>query len=611
MPISCQFLYVACLVGASLTAQSSERIPVQPLQASGGNARTVNAPVAPEAIYVGVGGASPGVSVIDTNGFGQGTGQLAASNWPKNPSIGQPGTYPSLSIGTSSLDAGGAGPLTLTLDQLGSPLLVDSTDVGTILDLHLGHPLDKVYNNGNINIYATGPNQINPATMTHQIGNTIMVAPHPNPPRVIFPSPNPIMGIVSEEPTVTSSSGPPGTVTTTAPPCFFSSTNQLVKGNPFGPIPGLFDVNFGGVFYGPQPPPPSPPPPPPFCPFTSRQQVGHFLYALDATRKEVVVLNSNRFTVLARIPMPDPQSMAMSPNLRWLAVANGSTGTIEFIDVEPFSQRFHRVIAKVNVGPGPTALAWQPEGEDLIVVNRNAGTLSLISGVNLRLRRTLQSRFLQAPIDVVATARQTRIGYNTGTWFAYVLNANGRIAVFESGPDSIGYDNVIGLVRDTFPGATTMQPDTTSFESAIWIAHRDSAGLGQVSRLELQVRREDPRRVKRDRPSKRGRTWAVTSRIGGFSGKVLVDLAFDDIRNNGAFPDARSALIPGLRYAEHSGKGHVKSLKGCPAPAAIPQLMFVAASDTGKVDVIDIDSGRLLRTLDTPGVTCLAHYWRQ
>src|SRR5690606_27316003 len=36
----------------------------------------VNAPVSPDAIYVGIGGADPGVAVIDLNGYGQGTNGL-------------------------------------------------------------------------------------------------------------------------------------------------------------------------------------------------------------------------------------------------------------------------------------------------------------------------------------------------------------------------------------------------------------------------------------------------------------------------------------------------------------------------------------------------------
>ena len=45
----------------------------------------VNAPVAPEAIYVGIGGAEPGVSVIDLHGFGQGTGDINNTRWHAQP----------------------------------------------------------------------------------------------------------------------------------------------------------------------------------------------------------------------------------------------------------------------------------------------------------------------------------------------------------------------------------------------------------------------------------------------------------------------------------------------------------------------------------------------
>ncbi len=69
--------------------------------------------------------------------------------------------------------------------------------------------------------------------------------------------------------------------------------------------------------------------------------------------------------------------------------------------------------------------------------------------------------------------------------------------------------------------------------------------------------------------------------------------------------------MPGLQYAEHSGKGHVKAADGCSQPESTPSLLFVAAGDTGKVDVIEIKTGGILKTLNTPGVTCLAQYWRQ
>ena len=48
----------------------------------------VNAPVAPDVIYVGRLDPQSGISVIDLNGFGQGTGDLATSRFVFNPNLG-------------------------------------------------------------------------------------------------------------------------------------------------------------------------------------------------------------------------------------------------------------------------------------------------------------------------------------------------------------------------------------------------------------------------------------------------------------------------------------------------------------------------------------------
>ena len=50
-----------------------------------------------------------------------------------------------------------------------------------------------------------------------------------------------------------------------------------------------------------------------------RQQVGHFLYIADRARREIIVFNSNRMTVIDRIQVPDPTSLAMGTNLDVLA----------------------------------------------------------------------------------------------------------------------------------------------------------------------------------------------------------------------------------------------------------------------------------------------------
>ena len=53
-----------------------------------------------------------------------------------------------------------------------------------------------------------------------------------------------------------------------------------------------------------------------------RQQIGHFFYLVDRGRREIVVINSNRFSVVDRILLPDPTDLAMGPNLDFLAVSN-------------------------------------------------------------------------------------------------------------------------------------------------------------------------------------------------------------------------------------------------------------------------------------------------
>src|SRR5262249_22517971 len=109
----------------------------------------VNAPVAPEAIYIGRAGAQAGVSVIDCNGFGQGTGNINATRFPLNPNIGQPGVVPPLAPGTSNVDAGSGGALTLVRDSLlNTNLLPAATGVS---DMAIGMPLDLVFNDLNIN----------------------------------------------------------------------------------------------------------------------------------------------------------------------------------------------------------------------------------------------------------------------------------------------------------------------------------------------------------------------------------------------------------------------------------------------------------------------------
>lgn len=595
----------------------------------------INAPVAPEAIYVGIGGAQPGVAVIDLNGFGQGTGDITNTRWPLNPNIGQPNVNPPLSPGTTNMDAGSGGVLTLAKDTNLDTRLIRDPQVGGIPDIHIGAPLDLVFNNENVNVNASRANQVDPWTKTVLSGNTISQPPHPNPPRLVFPPPNPNRGIFGEEPTMTSSTGPASNVITANPPCAVSPLNLLVQGNPFSNQQGnlgTYGTAFLGTFYGPQPPPLSPPPPTPFCPFSARQQVGHFLYVLDRDNRRVLVLNSNRFTVLDTIQLTDPISMTMSPNMTRLAVTNFASSSVSFIDINPFSSTFNQIVNETRVERGPTTISWQPDGEDILVISPGGNIMTIITAQDFSVRRTVTG-FLSAPVDVLATERFVTNGFLQGVYYAYILNGNGSVAVYESGPDGvngIGFNDVIGTVPNvTFARAQAVTYDYNSANGAVLVGHVDTQGLGQVSRLALTASPTGQQPLNANSsgfilpPTYRQKEWHVTQKFGGsdsttpvhdlLSGNSVVDLCQDEMFNGGGLPGQLTnfnATFNATPYV-HSGKQALKVQGGGVVVPITPKLLFIGLSDVGKVDVFEIATGRKVATLEVPGVRCVASYWRQ
>ncbi len=599
----------------------------------------VNAPVAPEAIYVGIGGSDPGVSVIDLNGIGQGTGDLATTRFKQafERNIGAPGVFPALSEGSTNLDAGSSGALTLVRDtNLGTRLLGEPL-IGTVADIQIGAPLDLVYNDFNINVNTTSANQINPIQNQQMSGNTISQPPHPNPPRLLFPPPNPAHAIFGEEPTVTTSTpGPPGNIVTGGVPagCANSPVNVLRAGNPFTNNPAAFGI-YGtfrmGTFFGPQKAPGSPPPPTPFCPYTSRQQIGHFLYVLDRDNRQVVVVNSNRFTILDTIRLTDPVSMAMAPDMTRLAVTNFSSSSVSFIDIDPTSATFNQVVKETPVGRGPTGVAWQPDGEDILVVSTDSNLITIINAQDFLVRRTVAG-FLSAPIDVVVTERYQATGFAQGVYYAYILNSNGTVAVYESGPDGvngIGFNDIIGTIPNAnFPRARAISYDFMAQNGGVMIGHVDANGLGQISRLSLTSSPVNPQPLNPSSggfilpPTYRQKEWTITQRYGGLtvqsssdqlSGNSVIDMATDDMLNFGGALGQVTPYDVAFRQTPyfHSGKHTLKVVGGGTTFAVTPRLLFVALSDVGKVDVYNLINGIKVRTIDVPGVRVLSNYWRQ
>ena len=605
----------------------------------------VNAPVTPDTIYVGRSGAIPGLSVIDLNGFGQGTGNptfdaahpaQGNSNFPNNPNLSIQGATmrPPLEAGHCTINGGSAGVYTLAMDSVLNDLLVRPPLVTSIGDTMIGHPLDSSFNNGPApfgcqagggNLCAfDGQKLINPTpngnsmipTGTGQVNGAIspgaenltVWAPHPNPPTLVFPPLciSPYIG--GQEPTSVDS----GVV---QPPAMGAGlVNLLGPGDPFGsplshpPIPpsGLLTPEQNTYFIGPSMPAQLTI----FCqPYMMRQQIGNYLYVIDRGRREVVVLNSNRMSIIDRIPTQDPTTLAMSPNLNLLAVVNQTANLVSFIDIDPLSSTFHQIVQETIVGERPRGIAWEPGNEDILVCNEVENTVSILSAASLTTRKVVRSQLSQ-PFDVAITPRQQAWGFFRNVYFGYIVNRNGRVAVFESGPNSVngwGYDDIIGIVQATFLNPKAIQPDHVDLRSAVWIAHEGPIdpvngtsgplGVPAVSKLVIESGSVGQLILNFNSiliPQFRDMFYGVQVSVGPpqLSG-IPVDIAFDDLRNWTGLPNYTTPFSVGAPLPIN-GKQLVRAHPSVGIHATnSPRYMFLAIPNpsvgTGVVDVVRID----------------------
>lgn len=629
----------------------------------------VNAPVNPDTVYLGRSGAIPGLSVVDLNGFGASTGNPTFdptyttfpegnSNYPNNPNVKIQGALlqPPLQPGTCTFNGGSAGVFTLTLDSALSNLIVRAPLITSIGDMMLGHSLDTSFNNGPspFGCQAAGGNLcaidgakvINPAVngntmqpaLPGQVNGIIGTgaenlccwAPHPNPPPLTFPPLCVAPFINGQEPT---------SINTPV-------ANLLGPGDPFGspaqgvPPSGLLSPEQNAYFQGPSLPGPTNPAA--CAPYMIRQQIGQYMYMIDRSRREIVVFNSNRMTVIDRIQTSDPTTLAMSPNLNLLAVVNQLGNTVSFIDINPTSATFHQVVQTTAVGASPRGIAWDPGNEDILVCNELAGNVSIISALSLQVRKTVSSQLSQ-PFDVAITPRQQGFGFNRSVYFAYIVNRNGRVAIFESGPNTVngwGYDDVIGIATQTFRNPKTIQPDQADLRSAVWIAHEGpidtttnepgAFGVGAVSKLAIVsgLTGALPLNVQSlFVPQFRDMFLGVVVSSGppSLSG-VPVDIAFDNQRSLSALPNVTNFFSATLAGQPINGKQMIRILpSGAIVKNSTPRYMFVAVPNptagSGVVDVLNLDAG-LARTdtnrfqsgtqsIPAPNVSVVMDYFRQ
>ncbi len=668
-------------------AANTNLLPAGTSFSTGEGPGLVNAPIVPDAIYAIRQGSTPGLSVIDLNGFGQGTGNPAFdltytsfpkgnSNFPNNPNFKLQGNLirPQLFPGTCTVDGGSEGVFSLTKDSSLNTLLLTAPLISSASDVMIGQSLDRVITNakdpagcksggGNVcaingkkflqiafpsnapNYYLTPFNDptIIPLQMANTVqggANPVSWSPHPNPPALTFPPlcVDPYIG--AQEPTSFY----------TVQLIIFGGlqlTNLLDPGNPFGnplagiPPDGLLVELQNTYFQGPDLPSKLLPQ---CMDHMHRQQLGHFLYLIDRARREIVVLNSNRMQVLDRIDVSDPTDLAMSPNLDYLAVSNQKSGLVQFISIDPTSSNFHTVVKTTQVGAGPRGIAWDPGNEDILVCNEADNSVSVISTFTFGVRKTVKSQ-LVLPFDVAITQRQNGFGYLRNVYFGWILNRNGNLAIFESGPSGIngwGFDDVIGVAPMKFNEPKKISVDFKNLGGGCWIAHQDKLDFsgqptgakgGAISNVVIESALFGQLPLSSIIgglfPQFRDLDFKVQTSIGSdqLTG-VPVDMAQDDQINFGALvnffgqnnPFSSAVPVP------MNGKSYVRrNINNVVQSAKFPRFLFVAVPNSlegpGVVDVFNIDAGGLrfdtdpyaagIQSIPVPFVNAVVDYWRQ
>ncbi len=625
----------------------------------------VNAPVMPDVIYAGRGGARPGLSVVDLNGYGQSTGNPITtfpsplegeSRFPFDPNVTlNPAVRPALVPGDCTVDGGSAGVFTLTRDSSLDDLVLSTPLVSSLTDLHAGHALDGTIRNAPppFGCQASGgyicasdglklisavvgnqPNTVAPA-LQNQFGalnpgyeNIISWAPHPNPPKLTFPPAcvSPFLG--GEEPTTVD----------------VATTNLLVTGNPF-PIPdqgvppnGLLTIEQNMFFIGPS------------VGQTQlagcsnyqiRQQLGHYLYIADRPRNEIVVVNSNRMTVIERIAIPDPTSLAMSPNLDVLAISNQLADTVTFVDINPQSAQFHQIIETVQVGNSPRGLAFEPTNEDVIVCNELSNSISIIGAADLQVRREITSQ-LNRPFELSVTARMLTFSFVRGVYYGYILNRTGNVALFESGPNGVngwGFDDVVGIISFEFLAPKTIQLDPINLDGSVYIVHEGpinpvdgrpgNLGDGAISRLRIESALTGQVPLGGNlggNANFRDLQFSVPLSLGQSGGQLSglpVDIAFDNQRNLGGLPSTNTNTFAAGSPLPANGK---LVYRNGTLNASEPQFLLASVPNpvggSGVIDVLALgQSGARLfdtdpyvegvQSIPVPLVTILSDYFRQ
>ena len=257
------------------------------------------------------------------------------------------------------------------------------------------------------------------------------------------------------------------------------------------------------------------------------------------------------------------------------------------------------------------------------------------------MRKTVASQ-LNRPFDVAIQQRSFNFGFFRNTYNAFILNRNGDMAVFESGPNGVngwGYDDIIGVPPFTFESPKRIQLDFNRITGSVWILHENKLNVdgtqsgipgGAVTNIVVDsaIGGQLPLNViSLLIPSFRDMNFKVNISIGPdqLTG-VPIDMAMDDLVNLGGTPNQATTQSAGSPL-NTNGKASVRQGgQGTIVGAKNPNFLFLAVPTStegpGVVDVIDINSPGYRRvdtnvfhvgvqSIPASGVSGLMDYWRQ
>ena len=440
------------------------------------------------------------------NTFGDATGAapIGIAGNPAGSHLGPSTPVPGVNEGSVGSTANGNNPFgvfppgfeTVTKSSSGDPRLTQSPQVGPVLDMAVGGFLDVLFfDTQNVGV-VTAAHQTFLAGGIPMNSNSISDPPVPNPPPLRLPVGLQPVDVVFDSQKLLKPAFvlegdevyPPAVTCVPPTPAL---GRVVLKPNPINPTLGDLPLSvpqngptwqtFGvGTI----------------TPYSARQQIGNFLYLADPDSAAVSILNSNTFTVLDRVSVPDPTGLGMAPDNKRLYVSNFAGNSLSIIDTDPLSANFHTEVTRINVGEGPRAVSVQPDNEDVLIANYLDDSVSFLEVSSFSIRNTVSGPF-KRPIDVVAAPRQHIHGWFNQIYIGYIAGeGSDNIVMYESGPDGptgVGADDVRWALSHLSPldkitsmvfDSDALSPNGQVFRGGVFVTHTDGdTGLAMCSRV--------------------------------------------------------------------------------------------------------------------------------